>query len=173
MEGGALELTSKSQDDPVYLTRYFVEPQSGGKVFASMLVRFQALEPESIGEINWLVQNGWNGPTEQQVSLTFQNDGIYLKQSDPLKGMDSINWVTKYDNQVVCVNFEFDLDATGKDTLNVYINPAKGETLLMLSVTLYGELTFDRLQFKPGGRPGGTMQIDEILIGTKLADVIY
>jgi len=87
--------------------------------------------------------------------------------------MDSINWVTKYDNQVVCVIFEFDLDATGKDTLNVYINPAKGETLLMPSVTLYGELTFDRLQLKLGGRPGGTMQIDEIHIGTKLADVIY
>ena len=77
-----MQLRGKSQDIPTYLTRYFIEPNSKGKVYASMLVQFQAEESESIGEINWLVQNGWNGPTEKQVSLSFQNDGIYFQQAD-------------------------------------------------------------------------------------------
>lgn len=172
-EGGALELKSKSQDIPVYFTRYFVEPQSRGKVYASLLVQFEALESETIGEVNWLVQNGWNGPTEKQVSLSFQNDGIYLKQADPLKEQASINWLAKHDNKVVCVVFEFDLGTTGQDKLNIYINPEKSEKPTLPTASYSGEFTFDRLQFKMNGRTSGTMKIDEIHVGTKLEEVIY
>jgi len=172
IEGGALQLKSKSQDIPAYLTRYFIEPQSRGKVYASMLVQFQALESESIGEINWLVQNGWNGPTEKQVSLSFQNDGIYLKQADALKEQDSINWLAKHDNKVLCVVFEFDLGTIGKDTLNVYINPDNMNNMIP-TASFQGEFTFDRLQFALSGRTGGKLTIDEIHVGRKVEDVMY
>jgi arylsulfatase A-like enzyme len=171
-EGGALQLKSKSQDIPAYLTRYFIEPQSRGKVYASMLVQFQAQESESIGEINWLVQNGWNGPTEKQVSLSFQNDGIYIKQADPLKVEDSISWLAKHDNKVLCVVFEFDLGTIGNDILNVYINPDNVNNMIP-TASYQGEFTFDRLQFKMNGRTSGTMTIDEIHVGRKLEDVMY
>lgn len=171
-EGGALQLKSKSQDIPAFLTRYFIEPQSKGKVYTSILVQFQALESESIGEVNWLVQNGWNGPTEKQISLSFQNDGIYLKQADPLKGQDSINWLAKHDNKLVCVLLEFDLGPIGQDTLNVYINPENKNNMIP-TASYQGEFTFDRLQFKMNGRTSGTMTIDEIHVGRKLEDVMY
>jgi arylsulfatase B len=172
LEGGAMELTGKSQDLPVYVTRYFIEPQSIGKVYASLLVQFQALEAESIGEINWLVQNGWNGPTEKQASLCFQNDGIYFKQADPPKGQDSINWLANNNNKVVFVVFEFDLGATGQDKLNIYINPENAKNMIP-SARYHGEFTFDRLQFALNGRTGGTLRIDDIRVGRKLEEVIY
>jgi len=171
-DGGALELESRSQEIPTYLTRYFIEPQSGGKVYASMLVQFQAFESESIGEVNWLVQNGWNGPTEKQVSLSFQNDGIYLKQADPRKGQDNITWLAKHDNKVVCMVFEFDFGTIGKDTLNVYINPEKMDNMIP-TASFQGEFTFDRLQFALNARPGGKLKVDEIHVGRKLEEVIY
>ena len=171
-KGGALQLSSNSQDIPAYLTRYFIEPQSIGKVYVSMLVQFQALEPESIGEINWLVQNGWNGPTEKQVSLSFQNDGIYLKQSDVLKDQDSINWLAKHDNNVVCVLLEFDLGTIGQDILNIYINP-ENKNNMVPTASYKGEFTFDRLQFKMNGRTSGIMTIDEIHVARELEDVMF
>ena len=171
-EGGALQLKSKSQDIPAYLTRYFIEPQSRGKVYASMLVQFQAQESESIGEINWLVQNGWNGPTEKQISLSFQNDGIYLKQADALKEQDSINWLAKHDNKVVLVLLEFDLGTIGQDNLNIYINPDNRNNMTP-TASYKGEFTFDRLHFKMNGRTSGTMTVDEIHVGRRLEDVMY
>lgn len=121
---------------------------------------------------NWLVQNGWNEPTEKQISLSFQNDGIYLKQADPLKGQDSINWLAKHDNKLVCVLLEFDLGPIGQDTLNVYINPENKNNMIP-TASYQGEFTFDRLQFKMNGRTSGTMTIDEIHVGRKLEDVMY
>ena len=170
-KGGALQLKSKSQDIPTYLTRYFIEPNSRGKVYASMLVQFQALEPESIGEINWLVQNGWNGPTEKQVSLSFQNDGIYFKQTDTLPNQKSISWLAKHDNKVVFIVFEFELGAIGQDTLKVYVNP-KDIKNTRPNVISQGELTFDRLQFNVPGRTGGILKIDEVRVSKNLEDVM-
>ena len=83
VRGGALQLTFDNINEKPSLTRYFVEPHSKGKVYASMLIKFVGGEEECMGEINWLVQNGWNGPTEKQVSLSFQQDGIYLDMADP------------------------------------------------------------------------------------------
>jgi len=170
-EGGALQLKSKSQDIPAYLTRYFIEPQSRGKVYASMLVQFQAQESESIGEINWLVQNGWNGPTEKQVSLSFQNDGIYFHQTDTLPNQKSISWLAKHDKKVVLIVFEFDLGTIGQDTLKVYVNP-KDIKNMTPNATCKGELTFDRLQFKVPGRTGGVLKIDEVRVSKNLEDVM-
>ena len=171
MQGGALQLRSKSQDIPKYLTRYFIEPQSRGKVYASMLVQFQAIEPESIGEINWLVQNGWNGPTEKQVSLSFQNDGIYFQQADTLPNQKSISWLAKHDNKVVLIVFEFDLGTIGQDSLKVYVNPNDSKNMTP-NVTCKGELTFDRLQFNVPGRTGGVLKIDEVRVSKNLEDVM-
>ena len=170
-KGGALQLRSKNEDIPTYLTRYFIEPNSKGKVYASMLVQFQAIEPESIGEINWLVQNGWNGPTEKQVSLSFQNDGIYFKQADTLPNQKSISWLAKHYKKVVLIVFEFDLGATGQDTLKVYVNP-KDSRNMTPNVTCKGELTFDRLQFNVPGRTGGVLKIDEVRVSKNLEDVM-
>jgi len=171
-EGGCLELRSRSMLSPTYLTRYFIEPLSQGKVFASMLIRFEALEAESIGEINWLVQNGWNGPTEKQVSLSFQNDGIYCRQADTPPLQNSERWLEKHDKKVVYILFEFDLGATGQDELKIYINPDEHEKMLPDAV-MHGEFTFDRLQFALSGRTGGTLLIDEIRIGRELKDLKY
>jgi hypothetical protein len=170
-KGGALQLRGKSQDIPTYLTRYFIEPNSKGKVYASMLVQFQAEESESIGEINWLVQNGWNGPTEKQVSLSFQNDGIYFQQADALPNQKSISWLDKHDKKVVLIVFEFDLGAIGQDTLKVYVNP-KDIKNMTPKVTCQGELTFDRLQFKVSGRTGGVLKIDEVRVSKNLEDIM-
>ncbi len=172
VQGGALMLKNTSQDIPTHFTRYFIEPQSRGKVYASMLVQFEALEAESIGEVNWLVQNGWNGPTEKQVSINIQNDGIYLKLADPLKRKDSINWIATHDNKVVCVVFEFDLGTIGQDTLNIYINPENKNNMIP-TASYQGEFTFDRLQFALSGRTGGKLKIDEIHVARKLDEVMY
>ena len=172
VEGGAIELKSQNQNVPVYITRYFIEPQSRGKVYASFLVQFHALEADGSGEINWLVQNGWNGPTEKQVSLCFQNDGIYFKQADPPLGHDKINWLANHDNNVVCVVFEFDLRTTGQDKLNIYINPENVKNMTP-TASYQGEFTFDRLQFAMNGRTGGKLKIDEIHVGRKPEEVIY
>mgnify|MGYP006077404883 CR=1 FL=1 len=72
-KGGLVKVKSNSKTATTYLTRYFEEPLMQGKVYASMLVQYQSVESESMGEINWLVQNGWGGVTEKQVSLSFQN----------------------------------------------------------------------------------------------------
>ena len=136
-----------------------------------MLVQFQAEESESIGEINWLVQNGWNGPTEKQVSLSFQNDGIYFQQADALPNQKSISWLDKHDKKVVLIVFEFDLGAIGQDTLKVYVNP-KDIKNMTTKVTCQGELTFDRLQFKVSGRTGGVLKIDEVRVSKNLEDIM-
>lgn len=171
-EGGSLELKSRSTVNPTYLTRYFIEPLSKGKIFASMLIEFKALEAESVGEINWLVQNGWNGPTEKQISVTFQNDGIYCRQADVPESQKSEKWLAKYDNKVVNIVFEFDLGATGQDELKIYINPVDYEKMKPNAI-LHGEFTFDRLQFALLGRVGGTLAIDEICIARDLNDLKY
>jgi hypothetical protein len=170
-EGGALQMKLRNQENSPSVTRYFIEPHSQGKLYASMLVQFEASEAECIGEINWLVQNGWNGPTEKQVSLSFQNDGIYFNQSDPVKPYQD-SWLAEHDKKVVCVVFEFELGTIGKDILKVYINPGKAETLIPMA-TYNGEFTFDRLQFNLTGRAGGKMIIDEIHVGRKLEEVLY
>lgn len=170
LEGGCLELKSKSAVNPTFITRYFVEPLSQGKIFASMLIKFEALEAESVGEINWLVQNGWNGPTEKQISVAFQNDGIYCRQADSPLSQKSEKWLAKYDNKVLNIVFEFDLGATGRDELKIYINPVNFEKMKPDAV-MYGEFTFDRLQFALSGRTGGTLAIDEICIGREINDL--
>ncbi len=171
IEGGALELMLKDQNNAPSLTRYFIEPHSRGKVYASMLLQFEGSEAECIGEVNFLVQNGWNGPTEKQVSLTFQNDGIYFNQADPLESGQQ-TWLGEYNQKIVCVVFEFDLGATGQDVLKIYLNP-DGKGNPVPAATRHGEFTFDRLQFTLSGRAGGQMKVDEIHIGRRLEDVIY
>jgi len=171
-DGGALQLSGRSQSVPTYFTRYFIEPISQGKIYTSMLVKFEALEAESIGEINFLVQNGWNGPTEKQVSIRFQNDGIYFHQADPSIPQKATSWLAAHDNKVVFLVFEFELGSTGQDEINIYINP-ENKNLLMPTATYHGEFTFDRLQYTLTGRTGGLLTVDEIKVGRKLEDVIH
>ena len=83
-QGGALQLSFNDYNAEPSFTRYFVQPMARGKVYASMLLDFEGRQEESVGEINWLVQNGWNGATEKQVTLLFQQDGIYIDKADPV-----------------------------------------------------------------------------------------
>ncbi len=174
-EGGALQLESKNKPYPPSLTRYFIEPHSQGKLYASMLVQFDGFESECIGEINFLVQNGWEGATEKQLSVSFQNDGITLNQADPIEqNLDS--WLGEHHKKTVLLLLEFDLKTIGQDVLKVYINPntnVKGKENLIPVATRKGEFTFDRLQFAMTGRAGGKMTVDEVHIGRNIDDVLY
>ncbi len=171
-EGGALQMTFNNYNEEPSFTRYFIQPHSRGKVYASMLVEFEGMEEECIGEINWLVQNGWNGATEKQASLVFQQDGIYIDKADPMLP-NTRKWLSEHHRRVVCVLFEFDLGTIGEDTLKVYINPSEGERLNEPHAILNGEFTFDRLQFKLTARTASFMTVDELHIGRNLEEVLY
>lgn len=171
-EGGLLHLCSDPSVTETFLTRYFVEPHSRGKIYAAMLVQFSAMEAECVGQINWLRQNGWNGPTAQLVSLSFESDGIYLDHTDTVRRHPRQR-LAGYDGKVVCVVFAFEFGTTASDTLRVYLNPAKDLNSLTSAATFGGEFTFDRLQFKLTGRTGSQMNVDEIRIGTSLSDVLF
>jgi arylsulfatase A-like enzyme len=149
-------------------TRYFIVPHSRGKIYASMKIRFEGLEPECVGQINWLRQNGWNGKTVTPVSLQIQSDGVTLDHTDTVRRNPSTR-LSGYDGQAVNVLFEFDLGTTGKDTLKVYLNP--GKELSEPAAVFNGEFTFDRLQFALAGRGGSTLMVDDVRIGTRLQDV--
>lgn len=170
-QGGALQLTFKENNPEPSFTRYFVQPMARGKVYASMLLDFEGRHEESVGEINWLVQNGWNGATEKQATLQFQQDGIYLDKADPVPPYTK-TWLSEHHRQVVQVLFEFDLGPIGQDILKVYINPLDHENLPEPNATLKGEFTFDRLQFKLTARSPSNLAVDEIHIGRELSDVL-
>jgi len=171
-KGGSLNLKSSNKTSEVYLTKYFQEPLNTGKILVSMLLQYQALESESMAQINFLVQNGWRGNSEEQVSLSIRNDAIYCNQADIPNCKKGNSWLTNYHNQVVQVTFEFDLGATGQDKLNVYLNPDDRHNI-EATATYYGEFTFDRLQFKVTGRAGGDLTVDELKIGKSLKDVWF
>ena len=168
--GGALHLSSRGAEANPYMTRYFVQPICRGKVYASMLVQFDGRQEESVGEVNFLVQNGWNGPTEKQVSLTFQQDGIYLDQADGVPP-DTKRWLGEHHREVVRVLFEFDLGPLGQDELKVYLNPPSGGDLPQPNAILRGEFSFDRLQFRLTARPYSDMTVDEVHVGSRLSEV--
>lgn len=170
-EGGSMQLKSSGKTRETSITRYFVDPHSRGKIAASMLVQFKGGEAECLGEINWLRQNGWNGTVVQPISLTLEWDGIYLNHTDTVSRYPRTR-VADYDQEVVCVVFEYDFSTTGQDVLNVYINPEGDLEELTPNASLFGEFTFDRLQFKVSHRPGSEMLVDEIRIGRNLIEVI-
>ena len=170
-EGGALNLKSSGPHPNPQLTRYFIQPMARGKVYASMLVKYEGRHQESVGEINWLVQNGWNGPTEKQASLSFQQDGIYLDKADPVPPYTK-QWLSEHHRKVVRVLFEFELGTIGQDVLRVYIDPPGSQELPAPDAIMKGEFTFDRLQFKLTARPPSNMGVDEVRISRKLADVL-
>ena len=170
-EGGALMLLFDNLNAPPSLTRYFIAPLTTGRVYASMLLEFEGMEEECTGEVNWLVQNGWNGETEKQASLQFHQDGIYIDKADPLPP-HTRTWLSEHGRNVVFVLFEFDLGPIGQDVLKVHINPSGKPGLAEPQATLEGEFTFDRLQFKLTARPGSTLMVDEIRIGRNLSDVM-
>ncbi|WP_430813808.1 arylsulfatase B [Carboxylicivirga sp. RSCT41] len=171
-KGGALNLKSTNKIPEVYLTRYFQEPLNTGKVYLAMLLQYQALESESTAQINFLVQNGWGGNSEKQVSLSIQNDAIYCNQVDVPNYEKNESWLANYHNEVMHVVFEFDLGATGQDKLNIFINPEKGPKM-EATASYFGEFTFDRLQFKVAGRPGGDLTVDDLKIGRSFKDVWF
>lgn len=171
-QGGALQLNFNDYNAEPFLTRYFIQPLARGKVYASMLVQFNGRHEESIGEINWLVQNGWNGPTEKQASLLFQQDGIYIDKADPVPP-NTKRWLSEHYRKVVRILFEFELGPIGQDVLKVYINAPVSDGLPAPDAILHGEFTFDRLQFRLTARAPSTMTVDEVHIGTKLTDVLY
>ncbi len=171
-EGGALQMTFNNYNEETSFTRYFIQPHSRGKVYASMLVQFEGMEEECNGEINWLVQNGWNGATEKQASLVFQQDGIYIDKADPVPP-NTRKWLSEHHRKVVCVLFEFDLGTIGEDTLKIYINPPDGVHLNEPLAILKGEFTFDRLQFKLTARTASFMTVDEVHVGRNLEEVLY
>jgi len=170
-EGGALQLAFGTDGLNGSFTRYFIEPHSRGKLYASMLVQFRASEPECAGQINWLRQEGWNGPTRSSANLSFQSDGICLDLTDPVGGHTTQRLAT-YEGEVVCVVFEFDLSTTGKDSLKVFLNPDLGAPILHPVASFLGEFTVDRLRFAVTGRPGSRLTIDELRLGTRLEDVM-
>jgi hypothetical protein len=171
LEGGALQMTFNNYQEEPSFTRYFIQPHSRGKVYASMLVQFEGMEEECVGEINWLVQNGWNGATEKQASLIFQQDGIYIEKADPVPPYTR-KWLSEHHTEVVCVLFEFDLGTIGADILKVYINPSQGAGLDEAAALLKGEFTFDRLQFRLTARTTSYMTVDEIHLGRSLQEVL-
>jgi hypothetical protein len=171
LEGGALQLRFKDYRSVPALTRYFTEPHNHGKRYAAMLVQFEGGEAECTGEINWLVQNGWNGSTAKQLTLSLQQDGVYLDLADP--GRDnSKTWLGEHYGQVVCILFEFDLGPTGQDRVKVYLNPKQDNSTLIPAAVFQGEFTFDRLQFQLIARAGSIMTIDELRMGSKLEEVL-
>ncbi len=170
--GGALKLNFDENNAKPSFTRYFIQPLARGKVYASMLVQFEGRHEESNGEINWLVQNGWNGTTEKQATILFQQDGIFIDKADPVPPYTK-TWLSEHQRKVVRILFEFDLGPIGQDILNVYINPPVSDGLPAPDATLQGEFTFDRLQFKLTARSPSTMTVDEVHIGTGLSDVLY
>lgn len=166
---GALYLSYDPADESgSSRTRYFIVPHSRGKIYASMQIRFEGSEPECVGQINWLRQNGWNGQTVTPVSLQIQSDGITLDHTDTVRRHPKTR-LSGYDGNSVQVLFEFDLGTTGKDMLKVYLNP--GKELSAPAAVFNGEFTFDRLQFALAGRGGSTLAADEVRIGTRLQDV--
>ncbi len=169
-EGGSLQLYFNNVNEEPSFTRFFVQPFSRGEVFASMLLQFEGRQEESMGEINWLVQNGWNGPTEKQASLQFQQDGIYIDKSDQVLS-HTRKWLAEHNRKVLRILFKFELGPIGEDVLKVYINPAGAEELPKPDAILKGEFTFDRLQFRLTRRPSSTLAVDEIRIGRELSDV--
>lgn len=168
---GALNIRGTLHVEESYLTKYFEEPFNQGKVFVSMLLHYQSVESESVGQVNFLVQNGWGGMTEKQVSLAIQNDAIYCYQQDSPNKEKQESWMTDYHNEVVQVVFEYDLRTVGQDDLKIYINPDNKEKM-QATATFKGELTFDRLQFNVTGRAGGSLTVDEVHLGRKLEDVL-
>ena len=169
-KGGALKITGTHSVPESYLTKYFNEPFNQGKVYASMLINYQSLESESMGQVNFLVQNGWGGSTEKQVSLSVQNDAIYCYQEDSPNDVNPVSWVADYHNEVILIVFEYDLGPVGQDVLKIYVNPENEQNMLP-DATVKGELTFDRLQFNVTGRAGGNLTVDEVRIGKKREDV--
>jgi hypothetical protein len=170
VEGGSLQLFFNDYHEEPTFTRFFLQPFSQGKVFASIVLQFEGRQEESMGEVNWLVQNGWNGPTEKQASLQLQQDGIYIDKSDPVQP-HTRKWLAEHDRKVFRVLFEFDLGPIGKDVLKVYINPAEAEELPEPHAVLKGEFTFDRLQFRLTRRTSSMLAVDELHIGRQLPDV--
>jgi len=170
VKDGVLRLTyGRSQQAGSSRTRYFLVPHSRGSVYASVQLQFEGLEPECKGQINWLRQNGWNGPTVTPVSLNIQNDGIILDHTDTVRRNPPTR-LAGYDGKVVNVLFAFELGTTGNDTLKVYLNP--GKQLSEPDAVFDGEFTFDRLQFALTGRGGSTMTVDNVRIGTRVKDVL-
>lgn len=170
-QGGHLQVKNNNKTATSFLTRYFEEPLMYGKVYASMFVQYKSIDSESLGEVNFLVQNGWGGVTEKQVSIVLQNDAIYCRQADAPIMQRANPWVSSYDNEVVCLVFEFDLGPTGQDELHIYVNPEDQENRSP-TASYKGEFTFDRLQFMVNGRGGGTLSIDELKVGCHLEDVM-
>lgn len=150
-------------------TRHFVVPHSRGKIYASMQIRFEGLEAECVGQINWLRRNGWNGPTVTPLSLEIRPDAILLDHTDTVRRHPKTR-LSGYEGQVVNVLFAFDLGTTGSDTVDVYLNP--GKKLADPAASFHGEFTFDRLQFALAGRGGSSMTVDDVRIGTRLQDVL-
>ncbi len=170
-EGGALKLYFNNYNKEPSFTRFFIQPFNQGKVYTSFLIQYEGRQQENNGEVNWLVQNGWNGPTRKQVTLLFQQDGIYVDKADPVLPYTK-KWLTEHDQKVVRVLLEFDLGPTGQDELKVYINPVKGEELPIPHAIMQGEFTFDRLQFRLTTRASSTMIVDDLRVGRKIADVL-
>lgn len=169
-EGGSLFIQGSHHVPESFLTKYLQEPVNEGKMFVSMLLKFEALEAESMGQVNFLVQNGWSGATEKQVSLCIQNDAIYCYQQDSPKGEVQEHWLSDYHNEVLHLVFEFDMGTLGQDELKIYLSPDNLENTEAAAI-LRGELSFDRLQFCATGRPGGKLTIDEVVIGPDLKDL--
>lgn len=170
VENGVLKLAYTGGNlDGSSRTRYFVVPHSRGSIYASMELKFHGNEAECMGQINWLRQNGWNGKTVTPVSLNIQNDGILLEHSDTVRRNPPARLAASYDGKVIQVLFAFELGTTGDDTLKVYLNP--GKVLAEPDAVFDGEFTFDRLQFGLTARPGSTMEVDNVRIGTRLEDV--
>jgi arylsulfatase A-like enzyme len=169
VENGKLTLQS-GETDAASRTRYFLVPHSRGKIYASMDLRFEGTEPECVGQVNWLRQNGWvSANTVQPLSLEIRNDGIFLDHTDTVRRNPRTR-MSDYSGKAVHVLFEFDLGTTGSDTLKVYLNP--GKELPEADAVFNGEFTFDRLQFAASGRGGSTLEVDNVRIGTKRKDVL-
>ncbi|MEM9185109.1 MAG: arylsulfatase [Planctomycetota bacterium] len=169
--GGALRLTHRGSRPETLLTRYFSAPHCRGKVFASMLVRFHATEPESSAKINWLRQTGWNGSVGPALSLSVERDGVYVEDADTLKPFREER-LTGYDGGVAHLLFEFELGAAGGDRLSVYVNPDPASITRSVLACYEGEFTFDRLQLRLAGRPGASLEVDELRLGETLDDVL-
>lgn len=170
-EGGALQLAFDNDAEGGGFTRYFIQPHSRGKLYASMLVEFQTVETECRGEINWLRQEGWNGPAVTSATLSFEGEEIYLKHDDAAAPA-SRRRLANYQGEVVRVVFEFDFGTTGQDTLKVYLNPHGDLEGIEPVATGAGEFTVDRLNFSVAGRPGSRMTIDELRVGRAVEDVM-
>ncbi|MGZ0654785.1 sulfatase-like hydrolase/transferase [Coraliomargarita sp. W4R53] len=172
-QGGSLELHSPpvwiAPMPKVALTRFFIEPQSQGTVYASMLVQFDAVEAETSGEVNWLLQQGWNGETTTQASVVLRNGDIYLQALGAGDQRDTETWLKSYQNEVIHLLFEFNLSSAGQDTLKVYIDTESPREMIA-SAFIKGDFSFDRLQWTRSHRPGGVLRVDEVVISSNLED---